>query len=322
MPQVPVYSLVEWILRSILVILTIGLVGSTLYYNTRTLLTSQIIGPSGPVGIKGPAGTVGSQGLTGPLGIPGLFGPTGPLGVTGITGPFGPLGPTGPRGPTGITGPTGFPAPSMLGPVGPTGPTGQVITGATGIGSPLTGATGYPGPTGTRVTSGLGITYGANLGPFGPFVTTSFAPTQTLLPVYPILASFLVGPHVSNFGGNMPAMTTLGMTYKISGTVIATASTGVPRPPSVPMTCQVILTAHEDITQPPIGFAVETISVPPNQHTPTYSLAVRLATTYTPTSRVPVLVGFSATFQCQDIISSSGSLIIAPATLTVVPIGN
>lgn len=321
MTQVPVYSLVEWIMRSILVLIVVGLVGSTLYFDTRTLLTHQIVGPSGPRGVKGVPGLVGSQGLTGVLGPIGPFGPTGPLGVTGITGDFGPLGPTGKRGSTGITGPTGYPAPSMLGPLGPTGWTGPHVTGPTGIGSPVTGPTGYPGPTGARNPSSLGITYGADISGFDTLITVTFCPSHTLLPVYPVLASYVVGPDVSNLGGNTPALTTLRMTYRISATLIATLSTGFVSRPTVPMTCQVIITANEDLSQPPQQFAVETVSIPPNQNTPTYSTALRLVSTYTPTTRVPVTIGFSATFQCTGIKALSGQLIIGPATLTIVPVG-
>ena len=72
-----------------------------------------LIGPTGPQGVKGAVGPTGPQGPngltgpTGPRGIQGLVGPTGPTGPTGLTGETGALGPTGPAGLKGDKGDTG-----------------------------------------------------------------------------------------------------------------------------------------------------------------------------------------------------------------------
>ena len=326
MRSIPSYSILEWILRSGLVVITIALVGWAIYLDTLTFLAEAVTGPHGSQGIKGPVGLVGAQGLTGLSGPIGPQGWTGPLGVTGPTGYFGPPGTTGRTGNTGNTGPTGYPSPLVNGPAGPKGPTGVVLTGFTGKSAAITGSAGSAGPTGARSSSSLGITYAGITGSPSSSITASFAPTHPILPMqYPVRAQFSFGPTVSNLGGNTPSLLILGMTYRIAATLIATLSTSFVSALTAPLTARVILTALEDTTQPPNNFASETVLIAPNQHTKTYSVAMRLISTYTPTTHVPVIIGFSATFQCSDLASvvrPVGDLLIAPATLTIVPIGN
>ena len=72
-----------------------------------------LVGPTGPQGVKGAIGPTGPQGLagltgpTGPRGVQGLQGPTGATGATGLTGETGAMGPTGPQGLKGDKGDTG-----------------------------------------------------------------------------------------------------------------------------------------------------------------------------------------------------------------------
>lgn len=118
------------------------------------------IGPQGPVGLPGPVGPQGERGLTGERGLQGAQGdqgPIGPQGVKGDTGPKGDKGDTGPQGLQGLTGPTG--------PVGPKGETGDpsayIITGPgrpdtpSTTGGTITGAE----PVGAeyRSTDGAGV---------------------------------------------------------------------------------------------------------------------------------------------------------------------
>ena len=104
------------------------------------------VGPRGPVGPTGPVGPRGPVGPTGPQGPQGEVGPQGPIGLTGATGPQGPIGLTGATGATGATGPQGPQGPiGLTGATGPQGPQGPIgLTGATGA----TGATGPQGPQG------------------------------------------------------------------------------------------------------------------------------------------------------------------------------
>lgn len=126
------------------------------------------VGPTGPPGGMGPAGTNGLDGATGPTGDPGPQGATGTTGLNGATGPTGDPGPQGATGSIGATGPQG-----ITGPNGPQGPTGaDGIDGATGPMGPTgiqgatgaDGATGLLGPTGAIGPTGVqGVT-----GPPGP----------------------------------------------------------------------------------------------------------------------------------------------------------
>lgn len=79
------------------------------------IVSSLLIGATGPTGDTGPAGTNGDVGATGDTG------PTGPAGTNGEVGATGDTGPTGQAstviGPTGDTGATG-----ATGEIGPTGP--------------------------------------------------------------------------------------------------------------------------------------------------------------------------------------------------------
>jgi hypothetical protein len=107
------------------------------------------LGPTGPTGASGSAGT---NGPTGPTGANGTNGPTGPTGANGTNGAAGPTGPTGSTGaastiagPTGPTGSTGA-ASTVAGPTGPTGATGAASTVAGPTGP--TGSAGSGGPTG------------------------------------------------------------------------------------------------------------------------------------------------------------------------------
>ena len=63
-----------------------------------------LVGPTGPTGSQGIAGTPGVQGPTGSQGTQGVQGPTGPTGSQGIQGVQGPTGPTGSQGIQGVPG--------------------------------------------------------------------------------------------------------------------------------------------------------------------------------------------------------------------------
>ncbi len=323
--RVPVYSLLEWIVRSILAVIVVGFVGWSLYLDVQTLLSGSIQGPAGPRGLQGNAGITGSKGVDGDIGPRGFFGPTGPLGQTGVTGAVGPFGYVGLTGASGVTGPTGLPASSMRGSLGSTGPTGVAVTGATGSAGPLTGPSGPSGPTGSRSLSSLGITYSGVTGGLGPSLTTSFTPQRVSAPLqFPILASFAFGPSVSNVGGNSPALTSPGLSYRISATLVATLSTTLIGTLNAPMICRVDLTAQDDPTVPPAIFSSQTVRVARNQTTNTYSILMRLSSVYPASGaaaivRVPVILGFGATFQCSDLQSPHGNLVVSAATLTVVP---
>jgi hypothetical protein len=130
--------------------------GTTNFANNHALIvaiiSTGIVGPTGPIGATGPTGATGA---TGPVGLTGATGPAGATGATGPTGAAstvpGPTGPTGPAGATGPTGPTGA-ASTTPGPTGATGPAGT--NGATGATGP-SGATGATGSAG----SSAAITY-------------------------------------------------------------------------------------------------------------------------------------------------------------------
>jgi hypothetical protein len=117
--------------------------GTTNFANNHPLImaiiSTGIVGPTGPIGATGPTGpvgatgSVGATGATGPTGATGATGTTGGVGATGATGPAGATGPTGPTGPTGLTGPTG-------------------PTGATGVGN----IAGFNTQTGTSYTLVIG----------------------------------------------------------------------------------------------------------------------------------------------------------------------
>jgi hypothetical protein len=107
------------------------------------------MGPTGPQGIAGSTGLQGTQGVTGPSGVNGLQGPTGQQGLQGVTGPTGQAGIQGVTGPTGMAGIQGATGPSGAdGVQGPTGQQGvQGLTGPSGADGAL-GPTGLQGPTG------------------------------------------------------------------------------------------------------------------------------------------------------------------------------
>jgi hypothetical protein len=91
-----------------------GGTGTTNFANNHQLImaiiSTGIVGPTGPSGATGPTGATGpagATGATGPTGATGTTGATGPTGSTGTTGNTGATGPTGPTGNTGATGPTG-----------------------------------------------------------------------------------------------------------------------------------------------------------------------------------------------------------------------
>ncbi len=321
--RVPAYSLVEWIVRSILILIVIGFLGWALYLDTRVLLTFSVQGQQGERGVTGKLGDVGAKGLLGPIGVLGPLGPTGPLGRTGDTGPLGYMGPTGRTGPTGITGPTGFPDLAVMGPMGPTGPTGFSTTGPTGIPSSVTGAPGPAGPTGQRTTSSLGITYAGITGGLGSTVSVTFTPQQLLVTSFPIYGSYVVGPAVSNVGGNSPALEIIGGSYTITATLMATLSMGVIGTITSPLSCQVILTAQEDPSIPPASFAVQNVRITPSQNTNTFNVNMRVTGDYPPSGqvigRVPVAIGFSASFQTTNVTAPGGTLIVSAATLTITP---
>ena len=80
-------------------------------------------GPRGAMGFQGPAGPVGPRGLRGFMGPEGVPGPQGERGLQGVPGSIGPMGPQGFTGSQGPVGPQGNPGPT--GPIGPQGPQGE-----------------------------------------------------------------------------------------------------------------------------------------------------------------------------------------------------
>lgn len=126
---------------------------------TETLVTWNIVGPTGPTGATGPQGIAGPTGATGATGPQGATGARGPQGFTGARGATGPTGLTGQRGPTGLTGARG--PNGLTGARGATGPAGA--TGARGPIGPM-GPAGPAGKDGTTFPSlnafvGLPCTY-------------------------------------------------------------------------------------------------------------------------------------------------------------------
>jgi hypothetical protein len=84
-----------------------GGTGTTNFANNHPLIvaiiSTGIVGPTGPIGATGPTGATGA---TGPVGATGATGPAGATGATGPTGADSTVpGPTGPTGPAGATGP-------------------------------------------------------------------------------------------------------------------------------------------------------------------------------------------------------------------------
>lgn len=83
------------------------------------------MGPEGPQGDQGPAGSPGLQGPKGDQGVPGPAGPQGPKGEPGPAGLHGGQGAKGDQGPAGPQGPKGDQGPSgMQGSEGERGPAG------------------------------------------------------------------------------------------------------------------------------------------------------------------------------------------------------
>jgi hypothetical protein len=127
--------------------------------NASTVITSTIIGATGPrgfVGDPGIPGAIGSQGAVGVQGSQGETGPTGAQGFQGYTGSTGATGATGAQGYTGATGAQGHTGPTgAQGHTGPTGAQGHTgPTGAQGHTGP-TGAQGHTGPTGATGAQGF-----------------------------------------------------------------------------------------------------------------------------------------------------------------------
>ncbi len=138
------------------------------------------VGPTGPTGLQGPAGTTGPNGPTGPQGLAGANGAAGTNGLPGATGATGSQGIDGSNGATGPTGPQG-----LAGNDGATGPTGAqgnpatddqtlnwnngsntlTISGGNAVVLPISGGSvGPTGPTGSQGPQGTAGTQG----PTGP----------------------------------------------------------------------------------------------------------------------------------------------------------
>jgi hypothetical protein len=315
--MIPALSLVEWIVRSLLCVITLALVGSALYYDVRTFVIYSVTGPRGPRGGTGILGLIGAKGLRGDIGPQGFFGPTGPLGVTGPTGGYGLPGPTGIIGPTGMTGPTGNPNPLARGSPGNTGATGISQTGPVGPHGPLTGPQGPLGPTGSIIPSALGFTYAGQTGQLGAAINVSFTPSPAV--TFPLVSSYIVGPDVRTIGANTPALITLGMQYKIAAALVATVSTVQTGTPTAALTAQITLTAKSSPSTLPVSFATELVTVAVNQNTKIYSIQMRLIASYTAPS-VPILIGFNLQIICPDIPATTGTLLISVATLTITPV--
>ncbi len=148
--------------------------------NASTVITSTIVGATGPqglAGVPGVPGAIGSQGTPGALGEIGVQGSTGSTGAQGFQGATGAqgfqghTGVTGSQGATGITGAQGFQgatgitgATGAQGYTGATGPQGlQGATGERGLQGPIgpsqgsTGANGSTGATGPKGEPGAGF---------------------------------------------------------------------------------------------------------------------------------------------------------------------
>ena len=123
--------------------------------NASTVITSTIVGSTGPRGFAGDPGipgAIGSQGSPGAPGIQGVQGATGAQGFQGVTGATGATGSQGYTGAQGITGATG--AQGLQGATGATGSQGYTgATGATGA-QGLQGVTGATGPRGEKGDQG------------------------------------------------------------------------------------------------------------------------------------------------------------------------
>lgn len=166
---------------------------------------STLVGPTGPTGASGGAGSVGPTGPTGAAGSNGAVGPTGPTGAAGTNGSVGPTGPTGAVGNAGPIGPTG-----SNGASGPTGPTGNAgtngPTGPTGAASTVagpTGATGATGPAGTY--NYFGSVY------VGTTLITPDFPNQVL--------NFVAGSNVTLAGDNATKTITISSTGGVTPTL-------------------------------------------------------------------------------------------------------
>lgn len=117
------------------------------YYGSKINETqTSLIGPTGPLGVKGSnalQGFTGSEGYTGPMGFTGAQGNAGSASNIGYTGPQGFTGPIGATGPVGATGVGSNGTTGVQGYTGPSGLTGQ------------TGPTGATGSTGTNASTTL-----------------------------------------------------------------------------------------------------------------------------------------------------------------------
>ena len=193
-----------------------SLPGPSSAITVETGVIPAVVGPPGPVGPPGAAGSTGPPGPTGPIGPPGAIGPIGPAGATGPIGPTGPNGATGPIGPTGATGPIG-----LTGPAGPTGATGPIgltgPAGPTGATGPI-GLTGPAGPTGA--TGPIGLT-----GPIGP--TGATGPIGLTGPAGPTGATGPIG--LTGPAGPTGATGPIGAAGP-EGPTGATGPTGAPGP--------------------------------------------------------------------------------------------
>lgn len=108
--------------------------------------------------VTGPRGYVGMQGFPGPSGAPGA---TGPQGEPGPTGPAGPSGAPGPSGPAGSPGPSGAPGPQgSQGVVGVHLVNGRASTVAA-VTDPTTAPWQFVGPTSTLTLTNSQVVSGA-----------------------------------------------------------------------------------------------------------------------------------------------------------------
>ena len=136
--------------------------------NASTVITSTIVGSTGPRGLAGDPGVPGAIGSQGSAGAPGIQGVQGSTGITGAQGFQGATGATGAQGYTGATGAQGITgAQGLQGATGATGSQGYTgATGATGA-QGLQGVTGATGAKGEKGDQGPGIGSTGNNGATG-----------------------------------------------------------------------------------------------------------------------------------------------------------
>jgi hypothetical protein len=197
------------------------------------------------------------------------------------------------------------------------GYTGTVVTGATGLNASITGSTGYTGPQGNSNPSSLGITYGGLTGGLSATVIVSFTSPGNVN--YPVIGSYVVGPYVSNPGGNSPTLLEANTTYLLTATLIGAFSSTFVTLLQSALAVVVSLSATIPGGNPQL-IGSENVLLPRNNGQNTYSVNLRLTATYTTGTVLPVTVSFNMSVQCSGLTPASGEFAVAPATLTIMPL--